>query len=672
MLMERQKNQVWATLLIMGGVLVLISLLFYTPAKSPFFTSRPHISPQNYVGRLGVLVATYLFLAVGIGAFVLPFVLIWTGIKKFKHGRLEAPVRTGLGVLFFFIAFCSLLPMIGFDISSFRQGGGILGTYFSDIFLENFGKFGSFAVISGLFVLSGVLGIDFSGIMAKRGIKKRLSTRKQIPSRRSGDEVFEGKGGFGQRGVFSSYSPPPLSLLNPAPVQKGAADEVKLAGKKLIQTLKDFGVEVEIAEVKEGPAVTRYEVRLAPGIKVSKLMSLSSDLALSLAAPNVRIEVPVSGKSLVGIEVPRKKVKFVYLRELLEQRKFRESEVKLLFPLGKDIAGQTVWVNLESLPHLLIGGATGSGKSVFLNSFIISILYRLSPEEVKFLLIDPKMVELVDYLGIPHLLFPPIKEVKEAILALEWVVREMRKRYEKFNQIGVRNIAGFNEELTKQGGEKIPWLVVVIDELADLMMSGGTRLEKTVCRIAQLGRATGIHLVMATQRPSVDVITGLIKANFPSRIAFAVPYQIDSRTILDTTGAEKLIGNGDMLYSPVEVSQPFRVQGAFVSPAEVKRVVDFLKRQGEPAYLDEVVKGDEEEEEGEEFEHDELYQEAKELVMRTGKASTSLLQRRLSIGYNRAGRIMDELEKEGVVGPQRGSKAREVLIRGRLKDDVSQ
>ncbi|MEA3485164.1 MAG: DNA translocase FtsK 4TM domain-containing protein, partial [Candidatus Aerophobetes bacterium] len=607
-----------------------------------------------------------LFLALGIGAFFIPLILIWVGMKKFKKGKLEAPVRMGIGMLFFFIGFCSLLSLIGFDISSFRQGGGILGTFFSNVFIKNLGKFGSFILILGLFVLSGVLAVDFSPLMAKRRMKKHLSVRKEIPSRNSKGGVFEKKTEFNQKGIPSSYSLPSLSVLNAVPAQKRAPNEIKLAGDKLKQTLRDFGVEVEIAEVKEGPVVTRFEIKLAPGTKVSKITSLSSDLALSLAVPNVRIEVPVSGKSLVGVEVPKRKVNFVYIRELLKERHFKESRATLLFPLGKDIAGDTVWVNLEFLPHLLIGGATGSGKSVCINSIIISILYRSSPQEVKFLLIDPKMVELVDYEGIPHLIFPPIKETKEANSALGWVVQEMKRRYQRFNQAGVRNISGFNAQIGDQKEMRVPYLVVIIDELADLMMSGGTRLEKTICRIAQLGRATGIHLILATQRPSVDVITGLIKANFPSRISFAVASQVDSRTILDTTGAEKLVGNGDMLYSPVEVSKPFRVQGTFVSPAEVKRVVGFLKEEGEPTYIEEVVKGGEEGETT--TDHDELYEEAKELVTYMGKASTSLLQRRLSIGYNRAGRIMDALEREGIVGPQRGSKPREVLMRKGFKE----
>jgi len=389
-------------------------------------------------------------------------------------------------------------------------------------------------------------------------------------------------------------------------------------------------------------------------------MNLSSDLALSLAVPNVRIEVPVSGKPLVGIEVPKKKVRFVYLRELLEEKEFEEKKGKLFFPLGKNVAGETVWVNLETLPHLLIGGSTGSGKSVCINSILVSLLYRATPEEVKFLLIDPKTVELVDYAEIPHLIFPPVKDFKTATKALDWVVQEMMQRYEEFNKEGVRNIAGFNQ--TRKGDEIMPFLIVVIDELADLMMLAGAKLEKILCRIAQLGRATGIHLVVATQRPSVDVITGLIKANFPSRISFAVASQVDSRTILDTVGAEKLVGNGDMLFSPVEASKPFRIQGSYISPAEVKRVVAFIREQKRPVYKDIIREVEEEERGGEEGQQDELFEEAKRLVLATGRASTSYLQRRLAIGYNRAARIMEQLEKEGIVGPARGSKPREIIV----------
>lgn len=669
---EKQKNQLWAIILIIIGILVLVSLLFFSSSRSSFLTADSGISSDSYIGKFGTFISTYLYLFLGLGAFLVPFVLIWVGVKRFKEGRLEALFRKGIGLLIFFIAFSSILCLIGLDVSFLvggegsLPGGGWFGLFFfEEIFSSLFGNLGGGIILTGLLLISVILMIDLSPFLAKRKIRKELSVKKKpvvLPKRRKENLDWQKK-----ERVSSNSGLPPLSLLDPlSSSSPSSSDEVKLAGKKLKQTLKDFGVEIEIAEIKDGPAVTRFEIELAPGIKVSRLMNLSSDLALSLAVPNVRIEVPVSGRSLVGVEVPRKKINFVYLRELLESKQFRKSENKLLFPLGRDIAGETIWVDLGSLPHLLIGGATGSGKSICMNSIIISILYRALPNEVKFLLIDPKTVELVDYTGIPHLIFPTITDVKQANYALEWVVEEVRKRYEKFNQSGVRNIESFNLKMKKEEEETIPYLVVIIDELADLMMLAGAKLEKVICRIAQLARATGIHLIVATQRPSVDVITGLIKANFPSRLSFAVPSQIDSRTILDTTGAEKLVGNGDMLYSPVQASKPFRVQGSFISPSEVKKVVDFLKEQGRPTYLEEIVKGAEEEEEDEKemASHDRLYEEAKELVLRRGIASTSLLQRRLSIGYNRAARIMDELEREGVVGAARGSKPREIIMRG--------
>ena len=661
---EKQRNQLWAIILIIIGILVLVSLLFFSYSQSPFFSSRSNASSESSMRKFGILVSTYLYLFFGLGAFLVPFILIGIGVKKFKEGRLESLFRKGIGLLILFIAFSSVLYLAGLDISSFLCGGGLLGLFFSRILYSFFGNIGSGIILAGLLLISIILMVDFSPLLAKRRIRKELSIKKKsvvLPRRKKENQVQQRK-----ENIPSVRGLPPFSLLNPySSFSRSSSDEVKLAGQKLKQTLKDFGVEIEIAEIKDGPAVTRFEIKLAPGIKVSRLMNLSSDLALSLAVPNVRIEVPVSGRSLVGVEVPRKKINFVYLRELLESKQSKKAESKLLFPLGKDIAGETIWVDLGSLPHLLIGGATGSGKSICMNSIIVSILYRALPNEVKFLLIDPKTVELGDYTGIPHLIFPTITDVKQANYALEWVVEEVRKRYEKFNQAGVRNIETFNLKMKKEDGEAIPYLVVIIDELADLMMLAGAKLEKTICRIAQLARATGIHLIVATQRPSVDVITGLIKANFPSRLSFAVPSQIDSRTILDTTGAEKLVGNGDMLYSPVQASKPFRVQGSFISPSEVKKVVDFLKEQGRPTYLEEIVKGAEEEENEEEMaSHDRLYEEAKELVLRRGIASTSLLQRRLSIGYNRAARIMDELEREGVVGPARGSKAREIILGG--------
>ncbi len=659
MLRRKQEDQIWGIVLILVGILILISLLFYSSSKSPIFTSHPRLAARNYIGQFGVLVATYLYLSLGIGAFFLPVGVIAAGVKRFRQTTWEAPYRQGVGAILFIIAFCSTLSLVGFDLGSFLYGGGFLGFFFERILLSTFGKLGSAVVVAAFFLLSALLLVELSPTLARLRIKRKLSVQKRRPSAEIREKISPVRS---TEATHEMQALPALSLLDLVPDQKGAPNEVRLAGQKLEKTLGDFGVPVEIENIKEGPVVTRFEIKLGPGIKVSKITGLSSDLALSLAVPSVRIEIPVSGKSLIGIEVPKRKANFVYLRELLEEKPLKVSSSKLSFPLGKDITGETVWVNLESLPHLLIGGATGSGKSVCINSFIVSILCRCLASEVKFLLIDPKTVELVDYEGIPHLIFPPINEVKDANIALEWVIREMRNRYERLGEHGVRDIIGFNEQM--EGEAKIPYLLVVIDELADLMMMGGPRLEKTVCRIAQLGRATGIHLVVATQRPSVDVITGLIKANFPSRVSFSVASQVDSRTILDATGAEKLVGNGDMLYSPVEAAKPFRVQGSFISPQEVKRIVEFIKEQGKPEYREEIVREEETtKEEKEEAQYDSLYSEARELIMTVGRASTSLLQRRLSIGYNRAGRIMDELEKEGVVGPAMGSKPREVLIR---------
>jgi len=658
MLRRRQEDQIWGIVLTLVGILILISLFFYSSSKSPFFTSHPRLAVRNYIGQFGILVATYLYLSLGIGAFFLPVGVIVAGVKRFRQTTWEAPYRQGVGAILFMIAFCSTLSLVGLDLGSFLYGGGFLGFFFARLLLSIFGRLGSAVVVVALFLLSALLLVELSPTLARLRIKKKLPVQKRLPSARMREKIPVRS----TETTYEMHALPALSLLDPVPDQKGAPNEVRLAGQKLEKTLGDFGVPVQIEEIKEGPVVTRFEIKLGPGIKVSKITGLSSDLALSLAVPSVRIEVPVSGKSLIGIEVPKRKANFVYLRELLEEKPFKVSTSKLFFPLGRDITGETIWVNLESLPHLLIGGATGSGKSVCINSFIVSILCRCLASEVKFLLIDPKTVELVDYEGIPHLIFPPINEVKDANTALEWVVREMRNRYERFSEQGVRDIMGFNERM--EGEAKIPYLLVIIDELADLMMMGGGRLEKTVCRIAQLGRATGIHLVVATQRPSVDVITGLIKANFPSRVSFSVASQVDSRTILDATGAEKLVGNGDMLYSPVEATKPFRVQGSFISPREVKRIVEFIREQGKPEYREEIIREEEATKEGkEEARHDSLYSEAKELIMTVGRASTSLLQRRLSIGYNRAARIMDELEKEGVVGPAMGSKPREVLIR---------
>jgi S-DNA-T family DNA segregation ATPase FtsK/SpoIIIE len=437
-------------------------------------------------------------------------------------------------------------------------------------------------------------------------------------------------------------------------------------GVRLVEkTLASFKIDAKVVSVKRGPVVTRYEVQLAPGIRVSRIANLADDLALALAAIDVRVEAPVPGMSVIGIEVPNKRVALVRLRELLELDEFKRSPSKLTFGLGKDIAGNPKFADLARMPHLLIGGATNSGKSVCLNSIAISLLSRADPDEVKLLLIDPKRVELSLFDGIPHLVHPVVVDVRHAVLALQCVVKEMERRYELFAEKGVRNIESYNAKLSEDE-EPLYHIVILIDELADLMMQAPAEIERLICRIAQLARATGIHLVIATQRPSVNVITGVIKANIPSRIAFAVASQVDSRTILDMNGAERLIGRGDMLYYPIDAPKPIRLQGAFVSEEEVNRVVETLINEyGEPEEylfdlheLDEEMKAQVQKPE----KKDPLFDAAVELVRRKGYASASMLQREFEIGYPRAAKIIDQMERAGIVGPPEGSKPRRVLI----------
>jgi S-DNA-T family DNA segregation ATPase FtsK/SpoIIIE len=464
-----------------------------------------------------------------------------------------------------------------------------------------------------------------------------------------------------------SYTLPPLTLLRkPIKVKSSRLNKDLIENVRILEeTLDNFGIKVCVNEVHRGPAITRYEVQPAPGVKVSRIVRLADDIALSLAAPDVRIEAPIPGKSALGIEVPNKEVSTVYLREILETPEFQDAASKLTFALGKDIAGNPVVADLMKMPHLLIAGATGSGKSVCLNAIICSLIFKAAPSEVKFLLIDPKMVELITYNGIPHLLAPVVTDPKKAAGALKWVVSEMVNRYETFSSLGVRDINRYNKLLSSRDPRQhqpLPYIVVIIDELSDLMMVSPVDVEDAICRLAQMARAAGIHLVIATQRPSVDVITGVIKANIPSRISFAVSSQIDSRTILDLNGAEKLLGRGDMLFMPVGAIKPIRIQGALVTEKEVEDVVAYLVKHGEPVYLSEFPSPDEEDADKEVEYGDSLVPEAAKVVIDAGHASVSLLQRRLRIGYSRAARLMDILEAKGVVGPYEGAKPREVLM----------
>ncbi|GAB6156723.1 DNA translocase FtsK [Desulfosporosinus burensis] len=449
-----------------------------------------------------------------------------------------------------------------------------------------------------------------------------------------------------------------LKIKNPR-LNKDLADNVKI----LEETLGSFGVKIKVTQVTQGPAITRYEAQPAPGVKVSKITNLADDIALSLASADVRIEAPIPGKSVVGIEVPNKEIAMVHFREVLETTEYQGTASKLALCLGKDITGTPVIADLTKMPHLLIAGATGSGKSVCINTLIHSILFNARPDEVKFLLVDPKMVELANYNGIPHLIAPVVTDPRKAAGALKWIVTEMETRYELFAAAGVRDIVRYNFLRTQDKKDEhppLPYVVVIIDELADLMMVAPGDVEDAICRLAQMARAAGIHLIVATQRPSVDVITGIIKANIPSRIAFAVSSQTDSRTILDMNGAEKLLGRGDMLYYPMGMSKPLRVQGCYLGDKEVENVVGFLQNQAKPEYQ-EIPNMDLGTTKKEEME-DEFFYQAAQIFIESGTASVSMLQRRLRIGYTRAARLMDFLEEKGVVGGYEGSKPREVLM----------
>lgn len=474
----------------------------------------------------------------------------------------------------------------------------------------------------------------------------------------------------------AAYELPPLRLLKqPRKTdQSGEYELIHANAAKLERTFQSFGVKARVTQVHLGPAVTKYEVHPDVGVKVSKIVSLSDDLALALAAKDIRMEAPIPGKSAIGIEVPNSEVAMVSLREVLEATQNEKPESKLLIGLGRDITGEAVLAELNKMPHLLVAGATGSGKSVCINGIITSILMRAKPHEVKLMMIDPKMVELNGYNGIPHLLAPVVTNPKKASQALQKVVSEMERRYELFSHSGTRNIEGYNEHIKKHNLEEndkqpfLPFIVVIVDELADLMMVASSDVEDSITRLAQMARAAGIHLIIATQRPSVDVITGIIKANIPSRIAFAVSSSTDSRTILDMGGAEKLLGRGDMLFLPVGASKPVRVQGAFVSDEEVEETVNFVIGQQKAQYQDNMIPDDVPQVKG--AVDDELYQDAVDLIVDMQTASVSMLQRRFRIGYTRAARLIDEMEARGIVGPYEGSKPRVVLM-AKPKDDVS-
>ena len=502
---------------------------------------------------------------------------------------------------------------------------------------------------------------------------KDIPDEKTIPERKSTNE----KSGIDDKSEFKKYKLPPIDCLfeNKYSDNTNFEEELRINGNKLIDTLKSFGVQAKILMISRGPSVTRYELQPEPGVRISRITNLSEDIALRLAASSVRIEAPIPNKSAIGVEVPNKTRANVTIREIIETNQFKTAKSKLNVALGKDITGNVICADLVKMPHLLIAGTTGSGKSVCLNSMIISLLYNATPDEVKLLLIDPKAVELAAYNGIAHLAVPVVSDPRKAAGALAWAVAEMQDRYKLFTENNVKDIDSYNKIAEKsQTIKKMHKIVVIIDELNDLMMLAPNEVEDSICRLAQMARAAGMHLVVATQRPSVDVITGIIKANIPSRIALSVSAQVDSRTIIDMSGAEKLLGKGDMLFNPVGISKPIRIQGCYISDDEIEKVADFIKSQSQTDYDENIIKEIErhtittkkkgsinsDEEDGDQS--DEMLPKAVEVVVNAQMASTTLLQRKLKLGYARAARLMDVLEESGIIGPFEGSKPRKVLI----------
>ena len=732
---EKLKHEVIGILLIAVGVFLFLSLVSYHPMDPSFFsyTSSKVKEIHNWMGIVGAYLSGLLFQGFGFPSFLVSFVLVifaFSFIVRWEWKYISLKLA-GWSVIIL-----TTSSLLGLWLKILHQDtlvGGFIGEIFSRNLVRYFNRPGATILLSVILILSFVLGtgISFISVVKHLGgavqkLIEKIGTFKMVRKERAErekklvkkkQEKKEGKEitptvvvekpspppkkeevvkqeAFEFLESSKAFQLPPISLLDAETEkrQKIDRDSLIMNSRILEKKLLDYGVEGKVVEVRPGPVITVYEFEPAPGVKVSRIVNLADDLALALSALSIRIVAPIPGKAVVGIEVPNTNRETVYLKEIIDSDSFRTFKSKLSFGLGKDISGEPFVVDLARMPHLLVAGSTGSGKSVSINAMICSILFKATPEEVRFLMIDPKMLELSDYEGIPHLLLPVVTNPKKAAAALKWLVEEMERRYTVLAEKGVRNIEHYHQRMEKELKEKgkvykrkgdvlegdeekvtepmerIPYIGVVIDELADLMMISSRDVEEAITRLAQMSRAVGIHLLLATQRPSVDVLTGIIKANFPARISFQVTSKVDSRTILDTIGAEHLLGAGDMLFLPPGSSKLIRIHGAFVSGAEIKRIVEFWKKQGKPSYLDpsilaEVKKGKEGAGGGEEEEYDEKYDEAVAFVAETGQASISLIQRRFRVGYNRAARIVEKMEVEGVVGPSDGVKPREVLVK---------
>ncbi len=662
----------------------------------------------SFLGRAGsggMFIKEILSFLVGKAIFSVPLILALGGILFIKpqKKRIFAPIFGGLAL--FIVGICGLFHSLDINGSS----GGFLGEILSWPFLRLFGTFVSNLVFSVIILISLLIFWEFvpkkqktesakevskPGQMKKQEkkgfapvkipefeIKKieDLKKKKDVSEKSKPDLVIE-KDNLPAE-IKGKYKCPPLNLLSFSN-EKPSSGDTEYASLIIKKTLANFGIMVEMGEINVGPTVTQYTFKPAEGVKLSKITALTNDLSMALAAHPIRIEAPIPGRSLVGVEIPNKVRAHVNLRELLSLPKFQEVSSPLFFPLGKDVSGNATFANLEKMPHLLVAGSTGSGKTIFLQNLIVSLIFRNSPKILRLILVDPKRVEFPIYASLPHLLTPVIFNAQRTVNLLNWLIGEMERRFDVLSQVKSRDIQSFNNLLSKNSKLReeygvMPYIILIIDELADLMAAKGREVEAGIVRLSQLARAVGIHLVVATQRPSVDVITGLIKANLTSRVAFQVASHVDSRTILDTAGAESLLGSGDMLYISSEFGKPKRIQGCYVVQQEVKKVIDFIKKQNilpekgeiEESIKEELEKVSEEKTGGEVDFEDSLYEEAKRIVIEYKKASASLLQRRLKIGYARAARLLDILESKGIVGPADGAKPRDILISDEEEND---
>lgn len=682
----------------------------------------------NLSGHFGTFISRWLSLIFGFGKWLVPFLLLYWALILIRKTKkpLKFTDYLGLGLLFFsyqtlfhfFIA-----PEKWAQIAALGQGGGHIGWQLSRLFNYIFGFWGGVLVLVACLLISLVLvfNTSLSRLVGRESLFAKMARpfalffknlfssasedsedeEKENPKAKAINEAREEILSAWQKKAVAAVSEAasedeeeeaaapvaakknkpkvqekivwpkrsvkidlPLELLN-TKAGRAIGGDTEANAQKIKKTLEKFGIDVEMGETKVGPTVTQYTFRPAEGVKLSRITTLNNDLSLSLAAHPIRIEAPIPGQSLVGVEVPNKAKAIVGLREILEDEAFKTRKNNLMIALGKDVAGVAWLYDLTRMPHLLVAGATNSGKSVCLNAIIVSLLYQNDPESLRFIMVDPKRVELPTYNGIPHLLTPVITDVNKTINALKWCLNEMERRYDILNKAGKRNIQSYNSA----SKEKMPYIVFIIDELADFMMTSGKEMEAAIIRLAQMSRAIGIHLILATQRPSVDVITGLIKANVPTRIAFSVASLVDSKTILDSSGAEKLLGQGDMLFTTAELGKPKRIQGAYLGDNEINDVVNYIKDKSGPAeYLEGVTERQKVNGnagvgmDGTHGDEDELFEEAKGIIIKAGKASTSMLQRRLSIGYGRAAKILDMLEEAGIIGPTNGAKPREVMM----------